>query len=144
SLSRLVLGQVANPRRRRSVAPVHRGWDAWLGEPRNVVLLVLGAVLVIGGGRRLFQAWRARAGVGRLDEGDVTTDAIEAAAEHGRAGLMGLFHLLGSARSEAQRQSAGYALSVLWARDELIAEEEKALVRRGFDVRWRARMRYPR
>src|SRR5262249_39036714 len=79
-----------------------------------------------------------------LGEGGGTTAPVEPAAERGRGGLMGLVPLLGSARSEAQRQSAGYALSVLWARDELIAEEEKALVRRGFEVRWRARMRYPR
>jgi hypothetical protein len=32
----------------------------------------------------------------------------------------------------------------LWKQDELITEEEKALVTRGFDVIWKARKRYPR
>ncbi|MHC5544334.1 hypothetical protein ACYOEI_39400, partial [Singulisphaera rosea] len=32
----------------------------------------------------------------------------------------------------------------LWDQDNLVAEEEKALVRRGFVANWRARRRYPR
>jgi hypothetical protein len=106
--------------------------------------VVLAAVLLIGGGRRLLQAWRARGAVGRLHGPDVTPETIAAAAEHGRAGLMDLFRLLGSAETEPLRQAAGRAIAVLWARDELVAEEEKALVRRGYQVAWRGRKRYPR
>jgi hypothetical protein len=32
----------------------------------------------------------------------------------------------------------------LWAQDQLVAEEEQAVVRRGFSVDWKARRRYPR
>src|SRR5262249_14366483 len=63
---------------------------------------------------------------------------------HGRAGMLELFRLLAEGKSEAVRDAAGHALSVLWASDELIAEEEKAVVRRGYQVRWHARRRYPR
>jgi hypothetical protein len=63
---------------------------------------------------------------------------------YGRAGLMDLFRILEEADDSQLRSAAGHALSVLWARDELIAEEEKALVRRGYQVAWRARRRYPR
>ncbi len=65
-------------------------------------------------------------------------------AEHGRAGLIELFRLLGTAEKPKVRDAAGRALAILWAKDELIVEEEKALVRRGFAVTWRARRRYPR
>src|SRR5262249_41542251 len=35
-------------------------------------------------------------------------------------------------------------LSRLWRLDQLVAEEEQAIVRRGFTVNWSARRRYPR
>lgn len=120
------------------------GWERWLSEPRSAVLFVLASVIVVGGGRRLVRAWRARAAVALLEGKDVTPEAIVGAVEHGRAGLFDLFRLLGEAPTEPLRQAAGQAISVLWARDELIAEEEKALVRRGLRVDWRARKRYPR
>ncbi|MBY0395373.1 MAG: hypothetical protein K2X91_02740, partial [Thermoleophilia bacterium] len=119
-------------------------WERLLGEPRSAVLLVLGSVIILGGGRRLYRAWQARGAVARLEGDDVPVDAIAGAVEHGRAGLFDLFRLLGDAKTEDARLAAGHAISVLWAKDELIAEEEKALVRRGFRVDWRARKRYPR
>jgi hypothetical protein len=57
---------------------------------------------------------------------------------------MDLFRILGTATDPARRDAAGRALAGLWARDHLIAEEEKAVVRRGYAVSWRARRRYPR
>jgi hypothetical protein len=57
---------------------------------------------------------------------------------------MPLFRLLDEGKSLDIRSAAGRALSLLWARDDLIPEEEKALVRRGFEVSWQARKRYPR
>jgi hypothetical protein len=116
----------------------------WLGDPRSAVLVVLGAALLIGGGRRLLLGWRARGAIGRLNAPDLTPEEVEAAAEHGRAGLMDLFRILGTEKSEGLRHAAGRALAILWARDELIAEEEKALIRRGYTVDWHARRRYPR
>src|SRR4051794_2249171 len=149
-LAALAAGQVGASARRRGGAvegrakPAARGWGRWLGEPRAAVLIVLFLVVVIGGGRKLLQGWRGRKAVVRLAEPDVTIDDIEAAVPYGREGLMDLFRLLGTAESAEMRQAAGHAISVIWARDDLIAEEEQALVRRGFSVTWRARRRYPR
>lgn len=110
----------------------------------TAVLIVLSLIVVVGGGRKLLHAWRARGAVERLGADDVSAAEVEAAVAYGRDGLMDLFRLLADAESAEVRHAAGHAISVLWARDDLIAEEEKALVRRGFHVSWRGRRRYPR
>jgi len=145
-LARSVLGQAVKPRRRGGppADPVAVSWDRRFRDPRSAVLLVVALVLLGGGGRKLRQTVHARRAVGRLEDADVSTTEIEAAAAHGRAGLMELFRLLAEGPSPAHRDAAGRALAALWARDELIAEEEKALVRRGYRVDWTARRRYPR
>ncbi|MGC8642081.1 MAG: hypothetical protein ACP5XB_19630 [Isosphaeraceae bacterium] len=116
----------------------------WLSEPRTAVLVVVGGVLLVGGGRRLFQVWQARKGLARLTEPDVRPEEIEAAARFGRASLTELFRLLTESPAPAHRHAAGRAISVLWAGNELVAEEEQALARRGYTVEWTARRRYPR
>jgi hypothetical protein len=108
------------------------------------VLIVVGAVALLGGGHRLLQLWRTRKGVARLAEPDVTADEIESVAGFGRAGLPELFRLFGESPSTPLRHAAGRALAILWADDQLIAEEEQALVRRGYAADWPARRRYPR
>ncbi len=109
-----------------------------------MVWIVLAAALLIGGGRKLLLAWRARKAIARLSEPNVTADEIEAVAEHGRAGVGELLRIFSTSDSEPQRQAAGRALARLWLLDQLVAEEEKAIVRRGFHVTWNARRRYPR
>ena len=52
--------------------------------------------------------------------------------------------IFSTAQSEPQRQAAGGALARLWRLDQLVAEEEQAVVRRGYTVTWSARRRYPR
>jgi hypothetical protein len=121
-----------------------RDWGRWLSEPRAAVLIVLFLIVVVGGGRKLLRGWRGRGVIGRLGAPDVAIQDIEAAIEFGREGLVDLFRIQGTADSAALRDAAGRALAVLWARDELIAEEEQALVRRGLSVTWHARLRYPR
>jgi hypothetical protein len=116
----------------------------WLSEPRTAVLVILGAVVLIGGGRRLLQAFRARKAVARLAEKDVSPAEIMAVASFGRAGLHDLFRIFGESPSATHRDAAGRAIASLWGQDELIAEEEQALVRRGYAVTWSARRRYPR
>jgi hypothetical protein len=120
------------------------GWSAWLADPRSAVLFFLASAVVVGGGRKLLQGARARRAVEALNESSPTPEQVEAVAEHGRAGLIDLFRLMGTAEQPEVRDAAGRALARLWAGDELIVEEEKALVRRGFAVNWRARRRYPR
>jgi hypothetical protein len=103
----------------------------WLSEPRAAVLLVLVGVVAIGGGRRWLQAVRARRAVDRLADPDVTPEEIRALGEHGREGLIELFRLLETAPDAPRREAAGAALSRLWERDQLVAEEEKAIVTRA-------------
>jgi hypothetical protein len=117
---------------------------SWLSEPRATVLLLLIGVIVVGGGRKLVQALRAKRAVARLGDTCVTPSEIEAVARFGRSGMAELFQIFSEPPSPPLREAAGRALAVLWARDHLIAEEEQALVRRGFTVDWIARRRYPR
>src|SRR5262249_52817584 len=77
-------------------------------------------------------------------EEGVTPADIEEASKHGREGLLELFRLLGTSTDPALRDAAGRALVSLWAQDQLVTEEEKAIVTRGFEVAWHARRRYPR
>jgi hypothetical protein len=89
-------------------------------------------------------AWRARKAIARLQEPTVTAEEIEAVAEHGRAGVGELLRIFSTSESELSRLAAGRALARLWLLDQLVAEEEKAIVRRGYHATWNARRRYPR
>lgn len=143
-LARLAIGQVpksGRPARRGRAA--NRG-DGWLIDPRNAVVLILASVLVLGGGRRWLQSRRARKAIDLLGAPGVSVEAIREASRHGRTGLHELFRILGTADDPSRREAAGRALADLWAQDQLIAEEEKAIVTRGYVVTWRARRRYPR
>ena len=136
----------ANPSspRRRPEPPAESEHRSWLTDPRSAVLLTLVAAAVIGGGLKLLREMQARRASARLAEADVTPEEIADAARYGREGLMDLFRLLGTAPDAERRDAAGRALAALWRQDELVGEEEKAIVRRGFSATWRARRRYPR
>ncbi len=120
------------------------GWTGWLTDSRNGVFFVLAVALFFGGGRKVLQALRARRAVAALEGDKPGLSAIAEAPKHGRAAVMELFRLLGTSSDRGVRDAAGHALAVLWKADELIPEEEKALVTRGFVVNWTARRRYPR
>jgi hypothetical protein len=149
ALAALAAGQVPRPGRSIPAAP---GLSArWWEDPRGAVLIVLGLIVVLGGGSKVLQAMRARTAVRRVQQDSETSPggtlddrAVADLARHGRAGLTELFRLLTEGPTEKARRTAGLALAVLWKRDELITEEEKAVVNRGFDVHWKARRRYPR
>jgi len=134
-------GPVLPPgRRAKGAAPRRR----WFSEPKSAIWIALAAVVLIGGGRKLVSWWQARKAVARLGEPDVVPEEIEAVAEHGRAGVGELLRIFSTCLSEPVRQAAGCALARLWLLDQLVAEEEQAVVRRGYTVTWRARRRYPR
>ena len=120
------------------------GWTDYLRDPRSAVLAFLASVFLIGGGRKVLQGIRARRLIAALGGSNPAVDDVEAAADHGRAGLIDLFRLLGTADRPEVRAAAGRALARLWRADELIIEEEKAVVRRGFAATWHARRTYPR
>ena len=141
-LARVALGQIPKPGR-----PARRGSArrvGWLIDPRNAVLVALGSVLIFGGGRRGCNCAESRRAVELLGEPGVSAETIREASKAGRAALHELFRILGTARTPREREAAGRALADLWAQDQLIAEEEKAIVTRGYDVSWCARRRYPR
>jgi hypothetical protein len=131
-------------RRTRDRAKDNTRGRRWLSEPKTAIWFALGAALLIGGGRKLSAWWQARKAVLRLGEADVTPAEIEAVAEHGRAGVYELLRIFSSSQAEPARMAAGRALARLWLLDQLVAEEEKAVVRRGYSVSWSARRRYPR
>ncbi|CAN5721834.1 hypothetical protein BH23PLA1_BH23PLA1_31890 [soil metagenome] len=118
--------------------------SSWLADPRSAVLVILASIVILGGGRRLYLSAKARRAVARLAEPDVSAAEVASAAEHGREGLLELFRLLSEAKAPEVREAAGKALATLWGRDELIPEEEQAVVRRGYSVHWQARRKYPR
>ncbi len=116
----------------------------WLREPKTAVWIILLAAIALGGWRKLRIAWRARKAVARLEDPRVTPEEVTAAAEHGRAAVWELLRIFSSTTSEPLREAAGRALGRLWFLDQLVAEEEQAIVRRGYTVTWSARRRYPR
>lgn len=146
-LGLLVVGQLllgaAPPSRRQRIRMAARRWG-WLGDPRSAVLIVLASALLFGGGRKWLLALRARRALDRVDESNVTPAEIAELAGHGRSVAMDLFRILGTSTDPKFRTAAGQGLAALWARDQLVAEEEKAIVTRGFVATWRARRRYPR
>ena len=116
----------------------------WLREPKTAVWIILLAAIALGGWRKLRIGWRARKAVARLEDPRVTPEEVEAAAEHGRAAAWELLRMFSSSTSVPLTQASGRALSRLWFLDHLVAEEEQAIVRRGYAVTWNARRRYPR
>ncbi|MFO0956365.1 MAG: hypothetical protein U0800_02730 [Isosphaeraceae bacterium] len=129
------------PATARKVQPPPR--SAW-SNPRNVVPLAFVGLLLAAGGRKLYEHWRARLAVLRLEDSGVTPEEILVAASFGRAGLTEFFRLLAEGKTPEVRKAAGRALGLLWKRDDLVAEEEKQVATRGFEVHWTARRRYPR
>jgi len=118
---------------------------SWLFEPKTAIWIALGAALVLGGGRKLIASWRARRAIARLAFPNVTPEEIEQVADHGRGSAWELLRVFSAPGTSPQQQAAaGRALARLWKNDELVAEEEQAIVRRGFTVTWKARRRYPR
>ncbi|HEU5117423.1 MAG TPA: hypothetical protein VFT74_12335 [Isosphaeraceae bacterium] len=116
----------------------------WLTDPRHSVLIVLVLAIVIGGGRKWLEARRAGRLKERLQGAEPSVEEILEASRYGREALPELFSLLDPATAPQRRQAAARSLASLWAQDQLVAEEERALVVRGFQVDWRARRRYPR
>ncbi len=119
-------------------------FSRWVTDPRHTVLIVLLLAIVIGGGRKWLEARRAGRLKERLQGPEPSVDEILEASRYGRGVLPELFSLIDPATDADRRQAAGRALARLWAQDQLVAEEERALVVRGFRVDWRARKRYPR
>jgi hypothetical protein len=127
-----------------AAGPVARPSPSWRMGPRSAVLGVLVTIAVLGVARKWLEAHRARVAIERLRGDACTADEILDAPRHGRAVLLDLFRLLAEAPTAQMRSAAGTALAELWAANQLVGEEEKAVVTRGYEVSWRGRRRYPR
>jgi hypothetical protein len=108
------------------------------------MLLVVIGIAAVFGLRRFLKVLAARRAIALLEQPAPAISDILSAADHGRAALEPLFRWLGSDQDQSRRAAAGAALSRLWRLDQLVAEEEKALLVRAYEVRWNARRTYPR
>jgi len=113
-------------------------------DPRRWLFLAVIGFLVVGGGRKWLHGRKGRALADRLADGTATIDEIRQSHRFGRIVVHDLFRVLTDGSTSDRRQSALVALVRLWQTDELIPEEEKAIVTRAFVTNWRIRRKYPR
>ena len=103
----------SDPRRSDGQASSRRDW---LREPKSAVWMALAAIILIGGGRRLHWAWRARKAVARLSEPGVTPEEIEAVADSGGRASGSCSGSSAPPSRSRSRTAAGRALARLWKR----------------------------
>lgn len=127
-----------------AATPARSRTQALLSNPRSAVLAALAGIVLIGVGRKALGGLRTRRALRRLSDEDVTPAEVAASAAAGRAAMTELARLHATAAQPEIRRAAARGLLTLWGHDELVAEEEKAIAGRLFDVRWHARRRYPR
>lgn len=114
-------------------------------DPRRWMFLAVVAFLLIGGGRKWHRSWQGRKLANRIADGLASSDEILLSSRYGRIAVPDLFHLLSSTETEQTKKNAALrALISLWREDELIIEEEKAIIIRSFEVQWKHRRKYPR
>lgn len=113
-------------------------------DPRRWLFLAVVGFLVIGGGRKWLHGRKGRSLADRLAAGTATIDEIRDANTYGRIVVHDLFRVLAEGQTQEHRIAATEALVKLWRADELIPEEEKAIVSRSFSVDWRIRRKYPK
>ena len=113
-------------------------------DPRRWVFMAVVAFLAVGGGRKWLAGRRGLRMAGRLAENQATTEEIRAAHKYGRTVSRELFQIMTEGPSAEHRLAATEALVRLWRADELIPEEEKAIVTRALVAEWQIRRKYPR
>lgn len=113
-------------------------------DPRRWLFLAVVGFLVIGGGRKWLHGRKGRALADKLADGSATVEETRDAYQYGRIVVQDLFRVLTEGTTPDRRQAALSALVRLWKADELIPEEEKAIVTRAFVTNWQLRRKYPR
>lgn len=113
-------------------------------DPRRWLFIAVIGFLAIGGGRKWLHGRKGRALADKLAGGTATVEEIRNANLYGRIVVHDLFRELTDGTTPDRRQAALVALVRLWKADELIPEEEKAIVTRAFHVNWLIRRKYPR
>lgn len=123
--------------------PARRPLDGVSTAP-NFLFWAVVVLMIFGIAWKAFKAIMASRALQRLEGDKPDLEAIRDAATHGRTAIHELFRLLATGKDESVRHEAGRALASLWRADELVAEEEQALVTRAFEANWVARRKYPR
>ena len=113
-------------------------------DPRRWIFIAVVAFLIFGGIRRWMAARAGQKTADRIANGIASQDEIRNSFRHGRAVLPDLLAMLGEETSIDQKKAAFEALLRLWQADELIPEEEKAILTRAFQIRWKQRRKLPR
>lgn len=113
-------------------------------DPRRWVFIAVVAFLALGGGRKWLAGRRGLRMADRLAANQATPDEIRSSHQFGRAVVRDLFQVMAEGPSTQHRLAAIEALVRLWQADELIAEEEKAIVTRSMVADWQIRRKYPR
>ena len=121
-----------------------RDVGGWAFDPRNGVLVLVILALVVGGLAKWGYSNRGRRAAERVADPKATEVEILESANYGRSAVRELFEALDPSEPPPRRYAAGRALAILWAADQLVPEEERGLVVRGYEVAWSARRRYPR
>lgn len=130
---------VRKPGQRREGQP-----QSPMSDPRRWVFIAVTAFLVLGGARKWLAGNRGRKMADRIANGQANLAEISNSAVHGRSVLPDLLSLLQDEAPADRKNAALEALIKLWRADELIAEEEKAILSRAIQVSWKQRRKYPR
>jgi hypothetical protein len=113
-------------------------------DPRRWVFIAVVGFLAIGGGRKWLTGRRGRAMADKLAENTASPEEILSSAKFGRIVVHDLFRAMSEAPTPEHRLAATESLVALWKADELIPEEEKAIVNRSLFVDWQIRRKYPK
>lgn len=114
-----------------------------MADPRRWMFISVVAFLMFGGGRKWLKSIHGRRLADKIAHGTANPDEILGSYRYGRVVVQDLFEALTGGASDEIRHSAFEALVRLWQADELIAEEEKAIVTRSFQIKWNHRRKYP-
>ncbi|MBI1323889.1 hypothetical protein GC170_12000 [bacterium] len=113
-------------------------------DPRRWLFLAVVGFLAIGGGRKWLHGRKGRALADKMADGNASVEEIRQSHRFGRIVVHDLFRVLTEDATPDRRRAALEALVRLWKADELIPEEEKAIVTRSFMTNWQIRRKYPR
>lgn len=115
-----------------------------MADPRRWMFIAIVAFLVIGGGRKWLKSVHGRRISDKIADGTASPEEIRSSFQFGRIVVADLLQVLTEGKTPEIRNSAFESLVQLWKADELISEEEKAIVTRSVQIEWHQRRKYPR
>lgn len=128
---------------RRPGQRLEKSLSSPLADPRRWMFISVVAFLMFGGGRKWLKSIQGRRLADKIAQGNANAAEILGSYRFGRVVVQDLFEVLSGGSSDEIRYSAFESLVRLWQADELVAEEEKAIVARSFQIKWNHRRKYP-